>query len=207
MALRRPKNWSNTNFWTEKGVHGTPSEGQIHVWHCGPNLDHWSHSDHLYKMVRFLVRIWLMVGIVNRWYSCLAVSKKFDGLSIAGAEIFALNFFLENHINFVGNKKSVFTRWNQNQQIHEASENWIKIALARDNPSKLPNNEWNPFGSQYMHFVTQKALWKPRNWSNTNPILAPTHNLTLIFLQIFKLCSLSLRIAWVEYSNSSSIPC
>ena len=40
-----------------------------------------------------------------------------------------------------------------------------------------------------------------------NPIPAPTHKLNLIFLQIFKFCSLSLRIAWVEYSDSSSIPC
>ena len=42
---------------------------------------------------------------------------------------------------------------------------------------------------------------------NPNPISGPTHNLTLIFLRIFNFCSLSLRIAWVEYSNSSYIPC
>ena len=29
----------------------------VHGCHCGPNSDHWSDSDHLSQMVRFLVRI------------------------------------------------------------------------------------------------------------------------------------------------------
>ena len=40
-----------------------------------------------------------------------------------------------------------------------------------------------------------------------NPILVPTHDLTLIFVQISNFFLLSLRIAWVEYSDSSYIPC
>ena len=33
---------------------------------------------------------------------------------------------------------------------------------------QLPNNDWYTFGSQYVPFRTQKALWRPKNWSNTD---------------------------------------
>ena len=52
-----------------------PRDYGRHGCHCGPNSDHWSDSDHLSQMVRFLVQIWLLVRIFNRWYSCLALSE------------------------------------------------------------------------------------------------------------------------------------
>ena len=96
----------------------------VHGCHCGPNSVHWSYLYYLSKIVRFWVQILLLVQIFNRWYLCLALA--FDGLSHTGAEIFAFKICLENQTNFE-EKNSVFTRWNQHHQIHEASENWIFV--------------------------------------------------------------------------------
>ena len=93
-------------LWTLGLDASVPNHSCRHGCHCGPN------SDHLSQMVRFVVRIWLLVRIFNRWYSCLALSENFDGLSLTGAKIFAFKICLENHTNFE-EKNSVFTRWNQ----------------------------------------------------------------------------------------------
>ena len=79
-----------------------------HLYEAG-NSDHWYDLDNLSNVVRFVVRFWLLVRILNSWYSCLAVSKIFDGLCLIGAETFTLEICLENRTNFE-EKYSVLTR-------------------------------------------------------------------------------------------------
>ena len=65
---------------------------------------------------------------------------------------------------------------------HESLMHLQRAKLVLIYQYQLPNNELHPFGSQYVPFRTQKALRRPKNWSNTDfCTLTLTLTLTLTF--------------------------
>ena len=146
------KSSDSYNFWIESSF--DLNSTQLTSWHgchCGPNSDHWSDSDHLSKMVRFLVRIWHLVWIFNSWCSCLALSENFDGLGLTRAKFFSFKICLENYTNLEGKKIQFllaeidiirYMKWVKTEllsskfvQFSKQISNANILALVRDNPS------------------------------------------------------------------------